>query len=68
MTALLPFIKLLLPEILKVAADRGPEIVAAFRRVFAKVGGDDADFDAILAENDEDIARLADPDNFRRKP
>lgn len=60
MSALLSFLTIVLPQV--------PHLSQMFRDAFVKVGGEGADFDAILAANQKDIDRLKDPDSFRHKP
>lgn len=60
MTALLKFLTIVLPQV--------PHLAAMFRAAFTRVGGTEDEFDAILAENQKDIDRLADPDSFRQAP
>ena len=45
-----------------------PEVIRLLKGAFTKIGGDEADLDRILAENQIDIDRLANPDSFRHKP
>ena len=59
MKALLAFLTIVLPK--------APELAGLFRNAFVKVGGTEADFDAILDANQKDIDRLGDPDSFRTK-
>lgn len=61
MPALLAFLKLALP----IASKYGPELVHQLRSAFSSVGGHDADFDAIIAENQKDIDILKNPDSLR---
>jgi len=67
MGTVIEFLKLVGPHIAPVLS-RAPELAAQFRAAFVKVGGDGADFDKILADNQVDIDKLADPDQFRHKP
>lgn len=57
MNALLAFLTVVLPQ--------APQLASLFRSAFVQVGGSEADFDRILAENDIDIAKLGNPDQFR---
>lgn len=56
---LLQFLTIVLPQV--------PGLTNMFREAFKSIGGNEADFDAILAKNQIDIDRLADPDSFRHK-
>jgi len=66
MKTLVTFLGLVMPQLAPVLAG-APELVGLFRHAFKKVGGKDADFDAILAANQKDIDRLKNPDSFRTK-
>lgn len=63
MTALLAFLKIALP----IAQKYGPELVHQLRSAFThvSVGGNDADFNAILDANQKDIDILQNPDSLR---
>lgn len=58
------FLGLVVPQLGPVLT-RVPEIIDIFRRAFTKVGGKDADYDALLAANHVDIERLKHPESFR---
>ncbi len=59
------FLQIFLPQL----AALGPalQLIPMARAAFQKVGGTDADFDKILADNQIDIDRLGDPDSFRQR-
>lgn len=67
MKTLIAFLNAFIPAATPILA-RVPELVGLIRSAFQKVGGTDADIDAILAANQKDIDRLGDPDSFRHKP
>ncbi len=64
MSALLAFLTKFLPLLAKYA----PGLIVQARDIFKSVGGEDADFDQILADNQKDIDKLANPDQFRHAP
>lgn len=67
MKTLLTFLGLVMPQLGPVLM-RLPELASLFRSAFTRVGGDESEFDAILAANQKDIDRLAEPDSFRHAP
>jgi hypothetical protein len=58
MNMLISFLTIVLPRV--------PELTQLFRDAFKQVGGTEEDFNEILAKNQRDIDRLADPDSFRK--
>lgn len=66
MTTLLLFLTRLLP----ILAAEAPALITQVKQIFVhpEIGGDAAKFDEVLAANQKDIDRLADPDSFRHKP
>jgi hypothetical protein len=66
MKTLTTFLSVLMPQLAPILP-RVPELVNLIRGAFTRVGGKDADLDKILAANQIDIDRLADPDSFRNK-
>lgn len=58
----------LLLNFLTILLTRAPELAAVMRGPFVEVGGTEADFDKMLADNQIDVDRLKNPDSFRHKP
>lgn len=67
MSTLLAFLAIIIPQVPKLAGlTQLPALLTLFKSTFERVGGDGADFDQILADNQLDIDRLGDPDSFRK--